>query len=156
MGTQHPGMVVLVDALMAAWPRSLAMEEVERLLARHGFALDAAVMTQLFRLVVARLIQLRAWEPPLSDGVGERPRALTTSREDAVERTRAATLIHTVLDLKDPLVRQLLMLLDGTRDRAALLRELHTNNPEIAVEALEGGIEPTLQVLYRGCVLVAG
>lgn len=154
VGTQHPRMVALVDALRAAWPHSLTMGGVEEVLGGAGFGLDAGVVTQMFRLIVARLIQVRAWEPPLSVGIGERPQALATSREDAVERTRAATLIHTVLDLGDPLVRQLLALLDGTRDRAALLREMCAANPQVPLEALEAGMEPTLEVLYRGCVLV--
>ena len=156
VGTQHAGMIVLVDALRAAWPRSLTMAEVKALLGGAGYALDVGVVTQMFRLIVARLIHLRAWEPPVSAGIGERPRASATSREDAAVQTRAATLIHTVLDLHDPLVRQLLTLLDGTRDRTELLRELRAANPEVAEEALAAGMEPTLEVLHRACVLVGG
>jgi hypothetical protein len=50
-------------------------------------------------------------------------------------------------------VRSFLKLLDGTRDRNALLDTLKAEFPALPQEALEEGIEPGLAFFYRAGLL---
>ena len=56
--------------------------------------------------------------------------------------------------MSDPIAPQLLRLLDGTRDRAALLRDLSAALPDVPLETLDGGIEPAIETLSQAGVLV--
>jgi hypothetical protein len=57
--------------------------------------------------------------------------------------------------LDDPVVRGFLKLLDGTRDRNALLDAMKAEFPAIPPEALEEGIEPGLGFFHRAGLLEA-
>jgi hypothetical protein len=52
-------------------------------------------------------------------------------------------------------LRSFLGLLDGTRDRTALLDALKAEFPAIPSEQLEQGIEPSLKLLHRAGLLEA-
>jgi hypothetical protein len=67
---------------------------------------------------------LTAWlEPPRAVPAGERPRASALARHQARSGQPATSLLHTVVVL-DPAGAQLLDLLDGTRDAAAIAIDL--------------------------------
>jgi hypothetical protein len=59
------------------------------------------------------------------------------------------------LELTDTVGRYFVQLLDGTRDRAALLEALKAEFPQTSVEELEQGIETNLNFLYRATLLEA-
>lgn len=59
-----------------------------------------------------------AWEP------GERPAASPLARMQAAEGTRVTSLLHQNVVLDEPFAHALLQLLDGSRDRAALVEAL--------------------------------
>jgi hypothetical protein len=107
------------------------------------------------QLAIAQLIELHAWTPPLANGISERPRATETSRLDARTRDYSATLWHTQVNFTDMVGRHCLELLDGTRDRAALLKGLKAQFPQTPVEELEAGMEPNLNFVYRAGLLEA-
>ncbi len=58
-------------------------------------------------------------------------------------------LSHTDLNLKDALVKTLIRLLDGTRTRADLLRDLTAEGVPVTPD----GLEETLDYLARLCLL---
>ena len=69
-------------------------------------------------------MELHSWAPEIATAASERPVASALARLQAAEGTRVTNLRHASVDVPDELGRRLITLLDGTRDRAALLREL--------------------------------
>jgi len=152
METAHPHVIALMEQLEAVWPRALSFAEIEPRLSEAGFSLDNEGAALLMRLAVAEMIDLRAWKAPLAAEIPLRPRASACSRQEVRSREQVTTLLHTTLRLDDP-VRSFLALLDGTRDRAALLDALKAEFPAIPADQLEQGIEPNLLRLYGVGVL---
>jgi hypothetical protein len=63
--------------------------------------------------------------------------------------------LHGTLKLDDPAVARFLELLDGTRDRTELLKQMKAEFPGVPAEELEAGIEPGLIFLHRAGMLEA-
>jgi len=72
----------------------------------------------------ADVVHLHVWAPPIATAPSERPLAAAPARLQAERGSRITTLRHAEVDVPDELGRRLITLLDGTRDRAALLHEL--------------------------------
>jgi hypothetical protein len=155
MESQHAGTVELMESLIEAWPQSVPFTQLGEVLAAKGIALDAEFSTVLLRLVVARMVELHAWAAPVSNQIARQPKASASSRQEATLHTHATTLLHSSLHLGDPLVRQFLLLLDGTRDGADLLRALRKEYPNVPETTLADGIEPNLRLLNHMGVLLA-
>ncbi len=151
----HPATVAAMEKIIAVWPYTLSYEELTPVLQAHGLIEPERVATLLLQLTIAQMIELHVWTPPLAKGISERPRATATSRLDAKTHDYTSTLWHVQLDLTDSIGHYCLQLLDGTRDRAALLEALKAQFPETSVEELEQGMEPNLQFVYRAGLLEA-
>jgi hypothetical protein len=81
-----------------------------------------AVLAQgLLRLAANKLVDLRTYQAPLAESVGERPMATRLARLQAEETTLITTLLHTQIEISDAQTRRLLQLIDGTRDLRALV-----------------------------------
>ena len=103
--------------------------------------------------------------------VSERPVASPLARRQLESGPVVATLRHTALKIEDSLGQNLLRLLDGTRDRQELLRELKelvksgaavirqdgqpVSDLEKAQEILARELEQSLEALARSALLVA-
>jgi SAM-dependent methyltransferase len=155
MESIHTGVISLLEALEAAWPRTLSFDEIEPCLEENGIKLEGAGATLLVRLAVAKFLELHAWRPALASAVSAQPRASASSRQEARRKTFATTLLHGKISLDDAVLRRFLNLLDGTRDRSALLEGLKTEFPEMPEEELETGMEPSLKQYYRAGLLEA-
>jgi SAM-dependent methyltransferase len=155
MESNHAGAIALLKELEANWPRPVSLAELEPRLARAGFSLDEEGVTLLMRLIVARLFEIHAWSAPVTSEVSTHPRASACARLEARTRAFATTLLHGTLRLDDPVLVSFLKLLDGTRDRRALLDALQGEFPEMPWERLEAGIEPSLRLLHRAGMLEA-
>lgn len=153
--SNHASAIALLEALGTEWPRTLSFEEIEPLLAEAGFALDGEGVTLLMRLVVSKMVELHAWRAPVAGAISARPRASASSRQEARTRAYATTLLHSLINLDDPVVRGFLKLLDGTRDRNALLDAMKVEFPALPEEELEKGIEPSLGQFQRAGLLEA-
>ena len=151
----QPATIAVMEKLIAAWPHTLPYAEIAPVLAGYGLTEPDKMAMLLLQMAIAHMIELHTWEPPLAATISERPRAMAASRLDARTHDYTPTLWHTQVDLTDPVGRYCLQLLDGTRDRSALLEALKTQFPEMAVEELEKGIEPNLQFLCRVGLLEA-
>ena len=115
------------------------------------------------------LIELHTHPFHFVSEVGERPTASSLARVQAQTSEMVTNLRHESVRLEDDLVRRLLLLLDGTRDRAALLNELRrmiaSGEASIEVEekddssqkpnGLSDGLERSLDNLARLALLVA-
>ena len=149
MEVNHPGVIRLMEELERAWPRALSLEELETRLAGTGLFFDANGATLLMRIAAAKFIELHAWRPQFPARIPEHPRASASSRQEVGAGTQAATLLHSMVRLDDEVAQKFFLLLDGTRDRAALLEVLKAKFPEIPAADLETQLEPSLEYFYR-------
>ena len=125
--TDHDAVKAALVALGEAWPRALAVADLD----------GDAVCEALLRAYAVNLVQLHVWAPEIANAPSERPVASALARLQAAAGTRITNLRHGTIDVPDELGRRLITLLDGTRDRAALQRELDRPADELE-RSLEG------------------
>jgi SAM-dependent methyltransferase len=126
--TDHEAVQAAFVRLGEAWPAALPVADLGD---------DPAVAETLRRAYAANLVHLHVWAPDAVTAPSERPVASALARLQAAEGKRVTTLRHTGVEVPDELGRRLIRLLDGTRDRAALLRELERPADELE-RSLEG------------------
>jgi len=111
------------------WPRSIRVDQLMAEI-RPSMPLGTAAEDRLIlceALLVAygaNLIEMRTHLPQFVTEVSERPIASPVARWQIQYDDSVSTLCHKRIHLTDPLARHLLLLLDGTRDRVALLTEI--------------------------------
>ena len=153
--SNHPAVIALLKAMERAWPSALSSEEIEPLLAETGFALDGEGAALLMQLAAAKMIEFRAWKAPVASEISVRPRASAYSRIEARNRPQVTNLLHAPCSLDDPIARKFLQLLDGTRDRKALLDAMKLEFTALSVAEIEVGIEPSLKIFHHAGLLEA-
>jgi len=181
MATGHPLAKAAIMTLGETWPRSLPFED---LLAKSRGRLgrdaknglepgqDAMALCQiLLETYAAGLVELHLYVPAFVVEVSERPMASPLARLQARDGNSVTTLRHTRIQMDGDLERHLLLSLDGTRDRAALLRDLAGLVDSGAITVRESGtpvhdrakglkivregLEPNLTRVARLALLVA-
>lgn len=155
VGSDDAPAIAVMERLIAAWPRTLGYAEMREVLNGAGVGAEARADRLLQQMAVARMIELHMWEPPVAGVVSERPRATAACRQESRSRTYLANLWHGTVQVDDPVVRALLQLLDGTRDRDALLVALREAFPAIDAGELKNGLEPNLRHFLRAALLEA-
>jgi hypothetical protein len=103
----------------------------------------------LLGLYGTSMIHLRLWRPPCAVEPGERPTASRLARLQLERRNVVTNYKHVDLNLVDDDIRALIRHLDGTRDRAALLRDLTAAGTTVTPK----GLDVTLKQLARQAVL---
>lgn len=135
IGTSRP---VLKSALMylgEVWPRRVPFAELLKKAReradRDNNSNDSAPESDqrdlgefLLRCFAAGFVDLHSYPSTFVPEISERPIASLLARRQFREGPIASSLRHLPLRIEDPLGRHLVQLLDGTRDRAALLGEL--------------------------------
>jgi len=107
----------ILDAIEAASPNALSLDAI----ATHVPGVERARLRELcFAAAQSGAAQLHLHSSDVARTLGQRPLATPLARAQAQEGTFVATLRHAAVNLDDPLARRLLVLLDGTRDAAAL------------------------------------
>jgi SAM-dependent methyltransferase len=102
--------------LSGVWPQALHFREL--LAEAGGDALPLAeILLQGYR---GGLLEVYTLPRPFAASAGERPTSSPLARFEAQDGTFVTTLAHSSVDLEDVTDRCLLLLMDGTRDRAAL------------------------------------
>jgi methyltransferase-like protein len=155
MSTRHPLAKAALTCLGEAWPRALAFEE---LLGRVASKDARALAEILYWSAAAGLVELHACPVRCAARAGERPLASPLARLQLQHGEEVTTLRHTTVTVEGALERELILLLDGTRDRAALLQalsafaETHAPHPDAAISAAE--LERALDKLARLALLV--
>lgn len=140
--TGHPLAVAVLRRLVEAWPGTLAVSQLNR---EIGEAHAASVAQVLLSAFAGGIVELYSTPPPLAATPGERPRVSALARLEAARGETVSTLLHGYISVTDPLARRLITLLDGTRDRAALARELGAPSEQL---------DQNLQALARLGVLL--
>jgi hypothetical protein len=154
VGSSQPAAIAVMERLIAAWPRTVPFAEIGGILGDHGIAEEPAAHL-LLQMAMSRLLDLHLWEPAVAPAVSARPRVPLFIRHEAQMRDHVATLWHGTVELCEPRVRSLLLLLDGTRDRAALLAQLRESFPGQESAELEQGLEANLRYLLLAGLLEA-
>jgi SAM-dependent methyltransferase/methyltransferase-like protein len=150
--TPHPLSKAAFLVLGAIWPRWVAVSDLlsaarARVSAAGGPLATVEDETRLLRFLLgsygANVTQLQSTACPFVTEVSERPRASALSRLQARTLTTVTNLRHQSVRLEDPLVRTFLELLDGTRDRTAIAREMAASLRETdpAAPALAADVE---------------
>ncbi len=141
--TSEPLVVAAMRALAQAWPAALEFSALAAL-AREaaGDEVPAELVEERLRAVLlqaymARIVQLQGCAPPLVAEIGERSLASGLARaQRAAGRTVVSSLLHANAPLEE-LDGRVLALLDGTRDREALQRDL----ADVTAEQLQDTLE---------------
>jgi SAM-dependent methyltransferase len=140
--TAHPEAVAVLNTLIDAWPRAVPVSELP--------ADPKAVPAILLSAFAGGLVYLYAAPPLVAPAAGERPTASPLARIQARTSDRITTLLHTSVEIRDAVARRLLVLLDGTRDRAALLEELLPLAPAGATrESFAAALDQNIDALAR-------
>jgi SAM-dependent methyltransferase len=131
--TDLPAGKAALSILGAAWPTPLPFDELFRLvcqrLAREGLVEDAEASRQrlcqfLLRLYAGRSVEFHTFVPPMARQAGERPVAHPVARWQAGHGDLVSSLFHVTVRVQDEIARSLLIWLDGTLERKALLEKL--------------------------------
>lgn len=164
--SNNPMLKAALLHLSRSWPKAVAISELfetTRALAGRDGLTDGPSMEQdsgwlqetLLKLYVVRFLELSMCSSLFTADVSERPVASRLARaqiRDGVGAVPSLAYGHGGIDL-DETVRQLVLLLDGTRDREQLLNDLRarTNSAEITAEE----VEVNLRRLARFALLTA-
>ena len=133
--TGHPAAIAVLNSLIESWPSAVPVPE----LPGDPREVEAILMSAF----TAGMVKLYAAPPALEATPGERPAASPLARIQAGAGETVTTLLHTSIEIRDPVARRLLVLLDGTRDRAALIEELLPltgGSRETLAPALDGNL----------------
>lgn len=125
----HPIAKAVMLTLIEAWPRSLAFRELvagieTRLGTPPTGEIEDPVTDVLWAAYRLGLVELHAHEPHFTLEAGERPSASLVARLQAEKSELLTNLRHQAVRFEDPRDRQLIQMLDGTKDRMELAREL--------------------------------
>jgi methyltransferase-like protein/ubiquinone/menaquinone biosynthesis C-methylase UbiE len=149
LATDHPLVRATLERVADAWPAAVWVRE---LIPTGSSPEDrAALCDALLRSYAANLVQLHAHPPALTTTPGETPEASPLARHQARAGDMVTNLRHGSVRIEDDLGRELVTLLDGTRDRAALAaalgRFLRARSEPLAEAELRAGLDRSLQGL---------
>ncbi|MEO6738896.1 MAG: class I SAM-dependent methyltransferase [Chthoniobacteraceae bacterium] len=130
--TDRPLVKTAFAKLGALWPKCIHFRELlahsRAELGRSG-ANEAAEDAENLAVAMtqahgALFIEFRTHQPQFVTEPGEKPRASALARLQLASGDRLTTMLHQIVRIQDPLGRELLRLMDGTRDRSTLKAEL--------------------------------
>jgi SAM-dependent methyltransferase/methyltransferase-like protein len=127
--TNHPLAKAAMLHLSRVWPQSVPFQEllqIARMLSERASSDDdsAWLSNSILKLYVARLVELHLYTPAFVTEVSERPLASALARAQMRTSQTLSNLRYGSVEIGDETARQLLLLLDGTRDRKQLLAKL--------------------------------
>jgi Predicted methyltransferase regulatory domain/Methyltransferase domain len=149
LATDHPLVRAALERVADAWPAAVWVRE---LIPTGSSPEDrAALCDALLRSYAANLVQLHAHPPALTTTPGGTPEASPLARHQARTGDMVTNLRHVSVRIEDDLGRELVTLLDGTRDRAALAADLagflRARGEPLAEAELHAGLDRSLQGL---------
>ena len=122
LATDHPLVRAALARVGDEWPAAVWVGD---LIPAGSSAEGRGVLCDaLLRAYAANLVQLHAHPPALTTSPGEMPEASPLARRQARAGDMVTNLRHVSVHIEDDLERELVALLDGARDRAALAGEL--------------------------------
>jgi len=141
--TSEPLVRAALHALIDAWPSALPFSDLLSIAREAGgreIAQDLVatrLRAVLLQAYLGRIVQLLSCAPIVSAEPGEKPLASPLARiQCAAGLPAVSSLLHANVRLDGKLEPRLLMLLDGTRDRATLAQETGAGSEDVRI-ALE-------------------
>ncbi len=121
MKTSLPYALAALDYLSARRPAAVSFAELA-----GAVSMDEDTLAQfLLGTFAAGVVELHTTPSKFTIQPGQRPKAFSLARLEAAEGEQVITsLRHGCIELQDETARRAIVLMDGTRDRAALAREL--------------------------------
>lgn len=145
ISTNHPVVQAALRHVGEAFPRPIRVERLLALARQEAGSIDAveddadALATTLARAFELGLVALQLDAPRFAAAAGDRPVASPLARAQAAAgRDIVANLRPSMVSLDSKPALELLQLLDGSRDRAAILRDLSTRMAEHEVPGPDG------------------
>lgn len=129
--TAHPAACAILTAVAQRWPRAVPVRELAQ---DGGLETSRMVGSILLRAFAGGVVELYASPPAVAAFAGERPEASRLARIHALRGEKIPTLLHTYIAVGDETARRLITLLDGTRDRGALLEALGPQTSAVDLE----------------------
>lgn len=120
-----------IAALEPVWPATLGFGQLQERLEADGDELAVALLHG-FR---SGLVEPHVDPPRWAQKPGERPHASALARLQAAEAVDLTSLRHENVRMEEPAARRLLRLLDGTRDREAIVAELAAGVDGVALSS---------------------
>jgi methyltransferase-like protein/2-polyprenyl-3-methyl-5-hydroxy-6-metoxy-1,4-benzoquinol methylase len=173
VATDHPLAKAAFLHLGRIYPEKLHFKELlakARSLVDMEVEADDAVRNKETKVLAEILLQTYASNLLVTE-VSERPVASPLARLQVQHGTTVTNMLHVNLEFEGVLLKRLLLALDGTRDRAALLRELSelvdsgqvelqkdeqtVTDPEKRLRILSDGLEENLARLAQSALLVS-
>jgi hypothetical protein len=112
------------------------------------------VSESILNLFASNIIELRTVPPPVAPLVATRPEASRLARARARQGTSVTSLHHVEVTLKNSSLRSLLTLLDGTRTRTDLTRDLSAIYPSVPRNTVSLAVDTHLAELHRSGLLI--
>lgn len=149
------------------WPKSVGFEDLldhvhQACSGVTASDLDTELLglgEAILRIYGADLLNLHSYAPSAATAVGAYPISSPVARWQAQKSSTVTTLRHTTVELQDALVRHLVSLLDGTRNRRVLLdairAECERQRSGTSVSVTPEVLEQKLGELARLALLVA-
>lgn len=140
--SSHPLAKSVLVSLAAAWPRAVPFGG---LLSSFGEGADEEALADLLAsLFWSGVVELHALPPLCTETVSVLPRTSSLARRQARAGVLVTSQRRRVLKLDDPMARFLLRHLDGSRDRASLVRLLEWEVAEGRLDLVVDGkpVEP--------------
>jgi methyltransferase-like protein/2-polyprenyl-3-methyl-5-hydroxy-6-metoxy-1,4-benzoquinol methylase len=153
MSTNHPLAKAAMTQLGRAWPQAVPFSELlrtARALSRRATSTDAPfeedaswLSDMVLKLYAANFLELQVHAPAYVAKPSPRPVSSALARAQVERGSSVTNLRHSSVEVEDEAARQLLLMLDGTRNRDQLLLELRqrANSGEITAESLETNLE---------------
>lgn len=146
--TDHPLVIGALQKIGNAWPSApwiADLADAEEQL--------PAICDALLRCFAANLVRLHRLPPAVSPVAPEKPRVSALTRLEAAHGEMLTTTRHTGIRIDDDLGQRLIVLLDGTRDRAALIEAL-APGAAMSRDELSEGLQRSLERLAGAGLLL--
>ena len=143
-----PDVPQIAQALADAYPLPVSFTE----LLPYSTSRDA-LRKMLFTLVIHGFVFLHVHDFPCQETVSEHPEASRVARLQARSSLQVANAAHVLVKL-DEISRNLLLLLDGTRDIAQIARDLAALPDSPALDEVTRHLPASLQWMARMALLV--
>jgi hypothetical protein len=154
--TAHPLSKAVMFLLAEAWPQTVCISDLPAAASRlTGELPDPEGLSQiLISLYSAGVVDLHTQPRQCVADVSQFPVASDLARSQVRRGRCATTALHVMMEAADERICTFIDLLDGTRDVAALVRELAPSS-QLPEAELAHGIQENLKLLAERGLLVA-
>jgi methyltransferase-like protein len=158
--TNNPIVIDALERLEGIWPRGipfsdLAATSTAKVQATSESEIAGALANAMLKLSANKLADLRTYDPPMAGRINEKPKATSLARFQAAEGAPIATLLHREIEMPDAETRQLIQLLDGTRNLRTLASCMAVERGSTRMLEIEKSVKAMLEDFRQLALLVS-